>query len=328
MWRLEPQVLPPPPPPAELVPAPAPEPTPLPATGASSASVTLADGSVLKGTLSPDASIEMETIVGRVTIPFERISSISVEPRTASAGSLASTLLYHCTFDSIVAIAHPAVGPAGDYLGGEFVPGKKGNALRVFSDVPAAQTSFNSGDFGTSGTIEFWAKMDGAMMQPMYGDGGNPRFFCLWLQQDMNNPEANPRSSYLQWSGNDGLGRSGLCAMIQGTTATTEDGVGFRRYPAFLGNSAAWHHYAVVWDAAGVAGSSSVVEIYFDGERLPTSGHNNLAMGRNFNRFLTSSVLLGFPQRKHETEPAARHVPFLIDEFKIWRIAKTSFDLR
>ncbi len=236
-----------------------------------------------------------------------------------------SELLYHCTFDDAQSIEHPATGPAGTFLGGDFVPGKVGSALRVFSDERAAQVDFRPGDLGPRGTIEFWAKMEEATPESRFGDGGSPRFFCLWLKDDMDRPGRNPRSSYLQWSGNDGSGRSGLCAMIAGATATTEPGCGFRRYPGFLGDPAAWHHYAVVWDADGVAGSDSVLALFVDGRRLASDGHDDLARGKNFLRFLETPVLLGFPQRTDDREPAARHVPFLIDEFRIWSAPKASF---
>ena len=225
-------------------------------------------------------------------------------------------LLYHCTFDDAAAIERPAAGPSGKYLGGDFVPGKQGTALRVYADAPAAQTAFKPGDLGRRGMFEFWAKMEEATMETVFGDGGNPRFFCLWA--DLDKPGANPRSTYLQWSGNDGSGRSGLCAMVSGCTATSEDGWGMRRYPAFLGNPSDWHHYAVVWDENGVFGSSSVVAVYVDGKLVSTGGRNELGLGRKFKSFLDGPVLLGFPQRENEREPAARHVPFLIDEFKIW----------
>ena len=239
-----------------------------------------------------------------------------------------SELLYHCTFDDAQSIEHPATGPAGTFLGGSFVPGKVGNALRVFADEPAAEVDFDPGFLGARGTIEFWAKMEGATKEAVFGDGGSPRFFCLWLARDMERPEGNPRSSYLQWSGNDGCGRSGLCAMIQGATAASEDGWGMRRYPSFLGEPAAWHHYAVVWDENGVSGSDETIAVFVDGRRIPTGGRNGLSDGKRYRRFLASAVLLGFPQRKDEKEPAARHVSFLIDEFKIWSAPRTEFVLQ
>jgi hypothetical protein len=238
--------------------------------------------------------------------------------RAPSAPRGEPRLVYHCTFDDAAAIERPAAGPDGKFLGGDFVPGKTGNALRVYADTPAAQTAFKPGDLGTRGTIEFWAKMEDATPETVFGDGGNPRFFCFWLQQDIGRAGHNPRSTYLQWSGNDGGGRSGLCAMLPGATATTESGCGFRKYPDFLGNPAAWHHYAIVWDESGVAGSDSVIALYVDGKRLDTDGRDDISHGSGFRRFLETSVLLGFPQRENEREPAARHVPFLIDEFKIW----------
>ena len=287
---------------------------------AAAARVTFRNGDLVSAVLAPKHDhLVLDTLVGPLAIPLRAVASLAI------ASDATDALIYHCTFDSPSSITRPAAGPAGAFLGGEFVPGKVGSALRVFSDERAAQVDFRPGDLGPRGTIEFWAKMEEATPESRFGDGGSPRFFCLWLKDDMDRPGRNPRSSYLQWSGNDGSGRSGLCAMIAGATATTEPGCGFRRYPGFLGDPAAWHHYAVVWDADGVAGSDSVLALFVDGRRLASDGHDDLARGKNFLRFLETPVLLGFPQRTDDREPAARHVPFLIDEFRIWSAPKASF---
>ena len=62
-----------------------------------------------------------------------------------------------------------------------------------------------------------------------------------------------------------------------------------------------------------------------DGTLVSTGGRNGLDRGRRFASFLEGPVLLGFPQRENEREPAARRVPFLVDEFKIWSAPKPPF---
>ena len=283
--------------------------------------VSFRNGDRLTVRLEPEGDrFVLDTLLGPLPVPLASISSLVILNTPTEA------LLYHCTFDNETSIVHPAVGPSGRFLGGEFVPGKVGKALRIWSDKPAAQTDFPGGALGPRGTIEFWAKMENASPETVFGDGGNPRFFCLWIQDDISHLDRNPRSSYLQWSGNDGGGRSGLCAMIQGMATASEEGWGIRRYPDFLGNPAAWHHYAIVWDENGVTGSDNVIVVYVDGKRIDTAGGDKLSSyDKNFRRFLESSVLLGFPQRENQREPAARHVSFLIDEFKIWSISKTDY---
>ena len=238
-------------------------------------------------------------------------------------------LLYHCTFDDVSAIEHPAAGPAGNFLGGEFVPGKEGNALRSPGDVPVAEVDLPRGTVQSSGTIEFWAKIE----EPpaFYGDRGNPLLFGLWLFD--NSADPGLCSTHLGFCANNGMGMAGLCGMVYHRAMATDPHMRTNTYGPLLGDPAAWHHYAIVWDSAGLPfskaadGTPAVATIVLDGRVLQTYGRNELAHGKGLLRLPTMQGKLAFPVPAARWGAPANHVPFLIDEFKIWSGPKTIFDL-
>ena len=234
-------------------------------------------------------------------------------------------LLYHCTFDDAAAIAHPATGPAGIFLGGEFVPGKKGNALRSPGDVPVAEVDLPRGMMQPRGTIEFWAKIE----EPpaFYGDRGNPLFFGLWSFNDPADP--GPCSTHLGFCANNGSGMAGLCGMVFHRAMATDPHMRTNTYGPILGDPSGWHHYAIVWDKDGLPfskaadGSPAIVGLALDGRVLQTFGRNELALGMGLLALPKQLGKLAFPLPAARWSAPANHVPFLIDEFKIWSGAKT-----
>ena len=244
----------------------------------------------------------------------------SVEPR----------LLYHCTFDSAGAVEHPAAGPNGRFLGGEFVPGKKGSALCIPGNVPIALVDLPRGFLEPKGTIEFWSKIEDPPAS--YGDRGNPRFFGLSLFDDPANP--GPCSTYLQFTSNDGMGMSGLCGMIYHRAMATDPTLRTHTYGPILEDPAAWHHYAIVWDADGLPfskasdGTPAVAAIVLDGRVLQTFGRNQFAHGKGLLRLPELQGKLAFPVSDTNWGFFPRPVAFLIDEFKIWSAPKTQFGER
>ncbi len=238
-------------------------------------------------------------------------------------------LLYHCTFDSAEAIERPAAGPSGSFLGGEFVPGKKGNALRSPGDVPVAEVDLPRGTLQSRGTIEFWAKIEEP--PPSFPDRGNPRFFNLWLSEDGS--DAGPCSTALQFTANDGLGMSGLSGSIYHRAMATDPHMRTHTYAPILDDPAAWHHYAIVWDSEGLPfsrssdGTPAVATLVLDGRVLQTFGHNQLSRGEGLLKLPSLRGKLAFPVPADRTEVAARRISFLIDEFKIWSAPKTSLNL-
>lgn len=261
-------------------------------------------------------TLQIDTLVGTLSIPLGSVASVMIASH--STGSL----IYHCTFDSPESITHPAIGPSGRYLGGEFVPGKVGNALRSWNNIPVAEVDLPKGMLGPRGTIEFWAQIEGVNTWTPYGDGGNPQFFGLWLFENEMNPGAC--STYLQFTSNDGGGMSGLSAMVYHRSLASDPSMRTNTYGPVLDNPASWHHYALVWDKDGIPGTVSrhgdlsLVAVYLDGKLLKTHNRHGLADAANYLNIANRQGKLAFPVPAARWNGSSRHIPFLIDEFKIW----------
>ena len=285
--------------------------------------ISFKNGDRLTATLSPKHDhFVLATLLGPLQIPLSAVRTISFNPSTSSTGS---TLLYHCTFDSPEAIAHPAAGPAGSFLGGEFVPGKKGRALLVKARTPAAEVPFPTGLMQPEGCIEFWAKIPGATKDTRYPDGGNPQFFAMGVGPWVN--------TFVKYTANDGFGTGGLHADLPGSAyvSSLPSWSGSAAYPEFLGNPAAWHHYALVWSEKGLDAASEalghrvVSALYVDGRLVnPAYGTNGPDRAKFLRQFTDLPVILGFPFLRERQPPNQSQVDFLIDEFKIW--SKPKFD--
>jgi len=117
------------------------------------------------------------------------------------------------------------------------------------------------------GTIEFWAQLSGMSSGPQSSDMTLVGSTFSW-----NAPSAQYGIALQQ---NDGLGGGGLSGVVG--TATDSYGSGLIEqatapfyqapfsYSSVLGNSEAWHHYALVWNDAGLP-SGYKTAIYLDGE--------------------------------------------------------------
>ena len=285
--------------------------------------VSFTNGDTLTATLSPRHDrFVLDTLLGRVRLPLRAVSSISFNPSTpstVSTSSTPSTLLYHCTFDSPSSISRPAAGPAGAFLGGEFVPGKKGRALLVKARTPAAEVPFPTGLMRPEGCIEFWARIPGATKETRYPDGGNPMFFAMGVGKWVN--------TFVKYTANDGFGTGGLHADLPGSAyvSSLPSWGGSAAYPDFLGDPAAWHHYALVWSEKGLDAASEalgrrvVSALYVDGRLVnPAYGTNGPDRAKFLREFVVNPVVLGFPFLRERQDPNQSQVDYLIDEFKIW----------
>ena len=279
------------------------------------AKVSLVNGDAFAMNIS-NAGFKIKSLLGDLEIPrtnFRAISLSVCRGGNAADGGLA----FYCTFDDEASITTPAVGPKGIFQGGEFTPGKNGNALFVPAFTSGAKFDLPSGVIGTAGTIEFWGKAN--ELGPLT-EGGCPRFFEILkigkgeISQD--------------WNSNNGGGGYGLTFRMDGlpwmATSSFEYSSAmrssYRRAP--MRPDAEWHHYALVWDVNGVdIPCKPSAAVYLDGRLIlstpfvPTwKGPVNVADG---------STLL-FPCREDEMPGYSRRA-FTIDDFKIWNYAKTDF---
>ena len=261
--------------------------------------------------------LRFDTVLGPVPLPLSAISKLVLEP------SPPSTLLYHCTFDDAQSIARPAAGPNGTFLGGDFVPGKVGNALFVKAGTHAAEVPFPTGLMQPEGCIEFWGKIPGATKETRYPDGGNPTFFSMGVGKYVN--------TFVKYTSNDGLGTGGLHADLPGSAyvSTLPSWSGSASYPEFLGDPSAWHHYALVWSDKGLDAASEalgrrvVSALYVDGKLVnPAYGTNGPDRARFLSEFVDNPVVLAFPLVSGRQPEWQNRVDYLIDEFKIWSVPK------
>ena len=259
----------------------------------------------------------LDTLLGRVKLPLSKVRSITFNPSAPSTSSTVSTLLYHCTFDSPQSIAHPAAGPAGRFLGGSFVPGKAGRALRVEKDAASFEAALPKGFLGPEGCIEFWAKIEGD--DPNYVDGGDPLFFSLFDERGA--------VTLLQFAANNGFARGGLGGAIASWPFGTIPHFAWSmEYAKVLGPDwAGWHHYAMSWKAKGF-GDGSFVKVFVDGKPQPVlGGVDDDKVPARLADLPNHAFLLGSPwDRSHGVNRRSKK-PFLVDEFKIWTTAKTEF---
>ena len=259
----------------------------------------------------------LDTLLGRVKLPLSKVRSITFNPSAPSTSSTVSTLLYHCTFDSPQSIAHPAAGPAGRFLGGSFVPGKAGRALRVEKDAASFEAALPKGFLGPEGCIEFWAKIEGD--DPNYVDGGDPLFFSLFDERGA--------VTLLGFAANNGFARGGLAgAIVSWPFGTVAHWSGSMPYDGVLGPDwAGWHHYAMSWKAKGF-GDGSFVKVFVDGKPQPVlGGVDDDKVPARLADLPNHAFLLGFPWDRSHGDNRRSKKPFLIDEFKIWKTARTEF---
>ena len=274
--------------------------------------IAFRNGDTLTAAISPKHDrFVLATLLGPLRIPLSAVRSITFNPSTPS------TLLYHCTFDDTWSVEHPAAGPSGRFLGGSFVSGKFGRALRVEADTPAFESKLPKGFLGPEGCLEFWAKIEGDDLR--YVEGGDPLFVSLYDER---------RSiTLLQFAANNGFARGGLGGAMAGWSFGTIPHSGWSmEYRKILGdNWADWHHYAMSWKADGF-GDGSFVKVFVDGNPQPVlGGVDDEKVPARLADYGNHAYDLGIPWHASSTDRRRSKKPFLVDDLKIWSVAKTDF---
>lgn len=283
-----------------------------------------------------DSSFRLSSSIGELTIPCSRIKTLSLAVRKASATVRDDGLVFHCDFESEASVTSTAVGVPGVFKGGEFGPGKSGNGLKVAAYTSSARFELPEGSLGKAGTIEFWGRIDeiGGLT-----DGGCPRFFEII---DM----ASKAEISDDWNANNGSGGCGLSFRIDGLPVMASSDYGRYSYDSYLFPVQAWHHYALVWDADGIAG----LERFPLTRSFKSNGTNSYSNERPAKAsaavFIDGRCVMAVPFDPSWRGPSLAHKPstlffpsredempgylkrgYSIDEFKLWNRAKTEFGL-
>lgn len=287
------------------------------------AKASLVNGDVLTLAITTPA-FDMNTSLGKLSLVRSNVKSLSIAKRKAAVAGNAS-LVFHCTFDDAASITSPAIGPAGKYLTGRFVAGKTGSALRIPTYTPCATFDLPEGFFGEAGCIEMWIKIEN--QSPRIGAGGDPRLFMIL---DRANPSAYP-ILMVDIVNNDGMGNSGVSSYSLSGHTSSISGFGYNlSYQQLFpkGDWREWHHIALVWDANGIPGlnASRKTATFIDGEPLPAAAETGRSKS-SLAKLVSSAYLLCFTGDPNQNTEQNTKSPFLIDEFKIWNYAKTTFDL-
>jgi len=287
--------------------------------------VTLANGDTFTMTVA-NKNLKIKSLLGELAIPCASLRSVALSHRSKAPASVEGGaeggLVFYCTFDDEASVTKPAVGPKGLFLQGQFTDGKVGKALTTTVYSQNAMFELPSEFFGTSGCIEFWAKI--LKTSPYIGSGGDPRLFTITQQSTKNT------ICTLDIVSNNGSGNSGFATWTFLGSMASIRGMRHLSYEdLFPGtNYRDWHHYAIVWDKDGIAdlAGNPRMALLVDDRRIPDmQGHVRSA--EDALSILSTPMLLSFTHDPSLDPELSTKSPFLIDEFKIWNYAKTNFDL-
>lgn len=251
-----------------------------------------------------DESFQVASLLGDLQIPFRKMSKVIF---TGGKSASEDGLLYYSTFDSEASVLSPIVGPKGVLGNATFVPGKVGNAARIPRCGNAGFVTLPKGFFGKEGCVEFWAKIDEDKERFLDCD---PR---LLLVKYPSGSEV-----MVEYSANNGAGMGGLNVRLPGLGAVSSRRLGGHSYREILGNAINdWHHYAVSW-------TQKELVVYIDGMPFPMAHHWGAGIDPRVVEM--EECCMGLPNipGADGTYPRAA---YLLDEFKIWNHARSTFDL-
>lgn len=227
-------------------------------------------------------------------------------------------LVYHLAFDDASLKASAGNAADGKLLAGEIVPGKIGNALHVNAHNPGATVTIPNEFIGMAGCIEFWAKIDNGNGMCNHASFC-PEFFSVYSEGDGR--------LAVGYCANYGHGDSGLNFKFWGMAFNTTYKT-CRTFPyseILRADPAGWHHYALVWDAAGVkinlpeSAPTPTAVLFLDGQPALHSGNATTFKVESFlkgNAWYHQPFTLNFSAFPPST------TGYAIDEFKIWNTAK------
>ena len=260
----------------------------------------------------------VKSLIGELKIPREKVRSLSFS--CAAKEGAAGGLIFHCTFDGVASIASPAIGPAGNFMTGDFMEGKQGKALMAKPYTKHASFEFPVGFIKDSGCIEFWAKI--LKSNPEVGSGCDPRLLAITFA------DTHERAGWLDVGSNDGTGNSGFTLSTWFGTKSSIKGMRNLRYDELFpsGNWRDWHHYAMVWDDNGIHNlpHTPKAALLVDG-KLITILETQTVPAHLLRMPSQTPYVIGITYDPTLGVENTTKTPFLLDEFKIWNYAKTDF---
>lgn len=230
----------------------------------------------------------------------------------ASAAVVDSTLVYHCRFDSPRDITNPTIGEAGEILGTiQFAEGLRGQAARI-PEYGKGFVCINlpKGLPLEKGKVSFYAKLE--TERDYFVSAGNPTFIHICP------PGSAAEVNNFAFTANNGGGKSGFLLNFAGYIMTTSDRCyGRMPYSLVFGEAdpKAWHRYSYVWNTKGLEGSSDTVRAYIDDQLMLKGTLPERVMEKYVARM---SQVLTMCLPRSPKDPMNNHVPFLIDELKVW----------
>ena len=209
--------------------------------------------------------------------------------------------------------ANSIIGPDTIYKsGGRFATGVFGGAFFADAQEDARiQVPKRGAINGSSGTIEFWGRLDG--FPATIGADYRP-FFIL---DETENPDYFHAA--IGFGENNGIGGGGLVGRVAGH-GTGSGEFGYWEYDDVLPDGGEnWHHYALVWDADGVdtiAGDRQVA-LFVDGKLASAQWATYLPQDLHTTQI--DDTVLSLLYNSGADGVAA------MDNLKIWDHAKTNF---
>lgn len=233
-------------------------------------------------------------------------------------------MTFHQTFDDAAALLQPAMGPSGQLPASvtpTFAPGVSGNAYYVTKATSGALVYPGSIVPADRGTIEVLARVSVLSDTVPWGDA--PYFFF-----GVNNATCNrciPGCDLVQkpvcqtylmgFNGNDGCGGGGLVAAAGNRLASSNNYAEKTRYADLLGatGTQTWHRYTLTWDAAGLWGTGTHVQMYVDGAPVGCEECHFSLPYQELSFAQPATLMLGYIQ--------VDGYAVALDELKIWNYA-------
>ena len=327
------------------------------AEGDITASITLRDSSVIKGTIARDALFEGSVAFEKdVKLPLPIVRELVAEGTNAARLiTLTNGDKFHfvpkTTSLSISSVLGDLTIPFANILQAAFVPAAESAGLIfhcTFDSTEAVEKPavgpggkvllpdlFSEGKFGNA--MRVGPRQESARIAIPAGflkPKGRIEWWAKISSPSDGFSSCDPRffrirftetiDSVFEFSSNDGMGGGGLVIRFPGLHYLQKRGQRAAwRYSQYFGEETAqeWHHYAIVWNAEGLSfpdeQSLFRLAVFIDGKRLHVEPFD-WRQKVNVGILESQSATIDFPFNGEFDNPLIGNAHYLIDEMKIW----------